>query len=66
MEEIQYCLTSNCSVKILIQIFLSPDICAPVLTLAIPVDKTELTLVAISYLIVVDLIKLKIESLKLL
>ena len=66
MEEIQYCLTSNCSVKILIQIFLSPDICTPVLTLAIPVDKTELTLVAISYLIVVDLIELKIEFFKLL
>ena len=66
MEEIQYCLTSNCRVKILIQTFLSPDICSPVLTLAIPVDKTELTLVAMSYLIVVDLIKLKIEFLKLL
>ena len=52
--------------KILIQTLLSPDICSPVLTLAIPVDKTELTLVAISYLIVVDLIKLKIEFLKLL
>ena len=64
MEEIQHCLTTNCRVKILIQTFLSPDICTPVLTLAIPVDKTELTLVAISYLIVVDLIKLKIESLK--
>ena len=66
MEEIQYCLTSNRRVKILIQTFLSPDIYTPVLTLAIPVDKTELTLVAMSYLIVVDLIKLKIEFLKLL
>ena len=66
MEETQYCLASNCRVNILIQTFLSPDICTPVLTLAIPVDKTELTLVAISYLIVVDLIKLKIEFLKLL